>query len=167
MRNLGKYTLQAFFYALFCAAIGWFSASPSYVHMDPNLALIKLSFTHAGEHKEDCRQLTPEELAELAPNMRRPMRCSRERVPLLVELDLDDKVILRRELPPSGLSRDGISTVYQRFPVSPGEHRLTVRLRDSRREEGFDHERSETVRLSARRNLVIDFNPEAGGFVFL
>lgn len=167
MRQLTGFALQALFYIGFMAIVGYFSARPAYTHQDPALALVKISFSHAGERKEDCRRLTPEEIADLPPNMRRPMKCGRERVPLYVELLLDERIIYSAELPPSGLAGDGASSVYQRFPVPAGTHRLTARLRDTRREQGFDHERTETVTLSARRNFVIDFKADTGGFLFL
>ncbi|MBI2993174.1 MAG: hypothetical protein HYY48_03245 [Gammaproteobacteria bacterium] len=167
MRQLAAIALQVLFYIAFMAGVGYFSTRPAYTHQDPALALVKLSFSHAGERKEDCRRLSPEEIADLPPNMRRPTKCSRERVPLYVELLLDDRMLYRAELPPSGLSGDGASSVYRRFPVPPGTHRLTAKLRDTRREQGFDHERSETVTLSARQNFVIDFKADIGGFLFL
>ncbi len=167
MLNPGRIFLQIFFYAVFAAVIGYFSFYPSYRHIAPDAALIKLSFSHAGEHKEECRRLSPEEIADLPPNMRRPLACSRERVPLLIDIRLDNQVLYHEYLQPSGLSKDGESTVYRRFPVKSGEYLLTARLRDSRRKEGFDYEHSETIKLVPRQNFVIDFRLDIGGFVFL
>lgn len=158
---------QACAYAVFAALIGYFSAAPHYTHFDPSLALIKLSFSHAAQPVRECRRLTPGELAELAPNMRQPLDCPRERLALLVELELDGVVVYRALHPPTGLWSDGPSAVYRRFPVPPGRHRLTARLRDSRRTQGFDYQRSEDIELSAQQNFVIDFRPNNGGFVFL
>ena len=154
-------------YAAFAVFIGYFSFAPTYQHFDPDLALIKLSFSHAGARKVACRQRTAEELAALAPNMRRPMACSRERIDLLVELIVDEEVLYRAALRPAGLARDGASAVYRRFPIATGSHVVTVRLRDSVREQGFDHEHSGTVELTPGQNFVIDFKPALGGFVFL
>jgi hypothetical protein len=158
---------QAIAYTAFAGIVGYFSASPAYTHLDPNLGLIRLSFSHAGQPVTECRRLTQEELNRLAPNMRRPTDCPRERVPLLVELVLEDKVIYREYLTPSGLSKDGASTAYQRFPVKPGRYKLMVRLRDSRRTSGFDWERQDHIEIRARQNFVIDFRAETGGFKFL
>jgi len=158
---------QASAYAAFALFIGYFSVAPNYQHLEPGLALIKLSFSHAGAPRTPCRQRTAAELAALAPNMRRPTVCPRARVDLVVELAIDDKLTYRGDLPPAGLAHDGASTVYKRFPVPAGRHRVTVRLRDSVREEGFDHERSDAIELSPGQNFVIDFNPACGGFVFL
>jgi hypothetical protein len=147
--------------------VGYFSASPAHVHLDPNLGLIKLSFSHAGQPVTECRRLTQEELNRLPPNMRKPTDCPRERVPLLVELVLDDEVVYRDYLPPSGLAKDGASTAYQRFPVKPGRYEVIARLRDSRRPSGFDWERHQHIEIRARQNFVIDFRAETGGFKFL
>jgi hypothetical protein len=158
---------QLITYAAFAVFIGYFSYSPSYQHFNPDLALIKLSFSHAGARRVACRQRTPDELAALAPNMRRAMACSRERIDLLVELLVDDQVLYRATLRPAGLARDGASAVYRRFPIAPGSHVVTARLRDSVRDQGFDYEHSGVVDLLPRQNFVIDFKPALGGFVFL
>jgi hypothetical protein len=39
-------------------------------------------------------------------------------------------------------------------------------MRDSRRSEGFDHSKSGDILLTAAQNFVVDFRPEAQGFVF-
>ena len=158
---------QAIAYALFAVVIGYFATQPAYTYLDPGKAQIKLSFGHAGEHITECRQLTQEELNKLAPNMRRPMDCPRERRPLLVELELDGEILYRDELPPSGLASDGASTAYRKFAVPAGLYRLVARLRDSRREDGFDYEKAAEIMLSPQQNFVIDFRPELGGFLFL
>lgn len=157
---------QGIAYLLFALLIGYFSAAPVYVHVDPDKAVIKLSFSHAGARKEECRRLNPEEIARLAPNMRRPFDCPRERVPLLVELVMDGRVLYRASLPPSGLAGDGAASVYQRFTVESGGHKLIARLRDSRRTEGFDYEGRAEAQLDPGQNFVIDFRAETGGFVF-
>jgi hypothetical protein len=156
---------QAVLYALFAAAIGVFSTYPRYRHLPEDEALLKLSFSHPGQLKAECRKRTPEELAKLPPNMRNPMDCSRERSPVTVELALDGGVIAKRVVPPAGLSKDGPSTVYARFPVPAGEHRLTVKLNDSVREPDFNFTRDEQVRLVPGQIVVVDFNPEKGGIV--
>jgi len=130
LKKILQYLGQALFYGLFVAFIGYFSVAPAYVHFPSDQALIKVSFSHAGQPLEECRVRTAEELEKLPPNMRVPMQCGRERSPVVFELELDGKPIYRAELPPRGLSRDGASTVYQRFPVPAGQHRFRARLKD-------------------------------------
>jgi hypothetical protein len=154
---------QALLYGLFALIIGYFSSSPPYRHLPADQALIKLSFSHEGKLVSACRRRSPEELAKLAPNMRAPMDCPRERSPVTVEIDLDGRPAYRHVAIPSGLSKDGASTVYHRFPVQAGEHRLAIRLKDDARATVFNYRREEVVRLKPGKVLVIDFSQEKGG----
>lgn len=149
---------QALLYALFALVIGVFSGWPPYGHLGSDQALVKLSFSHTGKPVAECRTQTAEELAKLPPNMRAPVRCPRERSPIVVELDIDGRPALRRSARPSGLSRDGASSVYHRIVVGAGAHRVAVRLNDDARRPGFTHEREASVTLAPGRILVIDFD---------
>jgi hypothetical protein len=159
------YPLQAVFYLAFIAVVGYFATSPAYVHLPPGEALVKLSFQHAGQRKEACRERTPEELAKLAPNMRAAQVCARERAPVAVEIEMDGKMLFSVVAPPSGLSKDGASTVYRRVPVTAGSHRFVARMKDTA-DGGFGIVAERTVDLRPGRILVIDFDPKEGGWVF-
>jgi hypothetical protein len=150
---------QAVLYGLFALVIGVFSAWPAYHPLAADHALVKLSFSHTGKPVSDCRPQSAEELAKLPPNMRAPVRCPRERSPIVVELDVDGRPALRHVAQPSGLSKDGAASVYHRLALPAGTHRLTVRLRDDARSTGFDHVREATVTLTPAEILVIDFDP--------
>ena len=167
MRNPMQYLGQAVAYVLFAVVVGYFSASPVYRYLDPDKALIKLNFSHAGQHKQECRRYTQEELDQLPPNMRRPMDCTRERVPLLVELEINGELQLKQSVPPSGIASDGAATVYEKFQVPSGTHTGSGRMRDSRREQGYDYATEKVVNVESGQVLVIDFEPETGGFKFL
>ncbi len=165
--SAGQIAGQVVAYAAFMAMLGYFATMPAYTYVDPGAAVVTLSFRHAGAAVRECRRLTPEEIAALAPNMRRPTDCPRARVPLLVELRLDDETLYRASLAPSGLASDGASSAYERFVVAPGRYRLSASLRDSRREQGFDHEMTEVIELRAGQHLVVDFRADTGGFRLL
>ena len=154
---------QALLYGFFALVIGVFSNWPRYRQLPDDQALIKFSFTHQGKPVSDCRKATVEELAKLPPNMRAPQVCPRERSPIEVELDLDGVPVLHHVAAPSGLSRDGASTYYQRIAVAAGTHHLKVRLKDDVRSAGFDFTREETVSIKPAQILVIDFDPSKGG----
>lgn len=151
--------------ALF-AAVAVFADWPRYQQIPSESAVIKLSFTHGSNRKADCRVRTAEELAKLPPNMRKPLDCPRTRGAVYVELDLDGQTIYRASLPPSGISGDGPARVYQQFVVPAGRHAVAVRMRDTQRIEGFDFSKIGDVVLAPEQNFVIDFRPEAEGFVF-
>ena len=158
---------QILAYAAVAVLFGLFSDWPRFTAFPPDQAQILLSFAHGAARKGECRRLSAEEIAELPANMRRSELCPRERLPVVVELLLDDEPLIRESLPPSGLAGDGPSQIHRQFAVPPGSHRLTVRLRDSARAQGFDYERSETVVLRERQNFVIDFRADTGGFLFM
>jgi hypothetical protein len=156
---------QIVLYALFAATIGFFSSHPRYRHLAHDQALLKLSFSHPGQLVSECRRRTQEELAALPPNMRNPLDCPRERSPVTVQLTLDGSILAQREIPPAGLSRDGASTIYARFPVPAGRHHLSVQLDDNLRAPGFDYTRDEDLDLRPGQIVVVDFNSEKGGIV--
>ncbi|RME35169.1 MAG: hypothetical protein D6786_02700 [Gammaproteobacteria bacterium] len=159
--------LQVLAYGLFALMLGYFSNRPVYSRLDPGQALITLSFNHAGQRLEECRRYTQEELNRLAPNMRRPMSCSRERVPVHIEILLDDRLVLSKDFPPTGLAGDAASVIYYKVTVPAGRHHLRLRMRDNREGKGFDWEREARVELDEAENFVIDFREEQGGFIFL
>jgi hypothetical protein len=151
--------------ALF-AAVATISSWPTYRTLPPDHAVIMLSFVHGADRQAECRRLTPAEIAKLPPNMRKTQDCPRGRRPLYVELDLGSQNAFRASLAPTGIAGDGPSKVYQRFVVKAGEHDVAVRMRESARAQGFDHERKARVALAADQMLVIDFRAESGEFVF-
>lgn len=157
---------QGLLYGLFASFIGVFSHWPAYQALPPGQAVVKVSFIHHGERVEPCRPFTPAELAKLAPNMRTPLKCGRERAPVAIELDVDGVTVYREVAQPSGLSRDGASSVYHRLAVPAGPHRLVVRLQD-RPGAGFGYTREATLQLRPAQVLVIDFDAQQGGITFL
>ena len=156
---------QACLYALFAAAVGWFSSRPTYQHLAPDQALLKLSFSHPGQLRAECRERSAAELARLPPNMRQTLDCPRERSPVTVEIALDGQVLARRVAQPAGLSHDGPSTLYARFLVPAGERHLAVHVNDSVRVSGFNHVREQTVQFVPGRIVVVDFDPAKGGIL--
>lgn len=150
---------QGLLYGFFALLIGVFSAWPAYRVLGDNDALLKLSFSHAGKPIAECRKRSPQELAKLPPNMRAPMDCPRERSPVVVELDIDGAPALRVVAPPSGLRRDGSSSVYRRLTLPAGSHRIAVRLKDDVRAPGFTHQLETTLTLAPAQIVVIDFDP--------
>lgn len=157
---------QAFLYAVFAAFVGFLSVAPTYQYADPNLAVIKLSLSHAADRVEECIKLTPQQINERAMKGEPINECERARLPLAVELDVDGTTILSMAAFPSGLWNDGPASVYERLAVDAGAHTITARLRDSERKTGWDYEYSEQVNLAPGRYFTITFRAENGGFKF-
>jgi hypothetical protein len=161
-----RFVAQLVLYVPLMAILAYFSTEPRFSVVAPDEALVRVSFIHATQRRQACRERTPEELAKLAPNMRAALDCPRERSPMLVEVELDGKLVLRREVQPSGLRRDGNAVVYERMALPAGRHRIVARLRD-RAEGDFNFMKDETVELAGEQTLIIDFNAAKGGFAFL
>ena len=160
------YAAQAAFYAAFAAAIGVFASWPRHGGLPDSSAQIKLSFSHSGARAEECHRLTAEELAKLPTSERRPIDCSRRRLPVTVQLSIDGKSLYQATLEPGGFSADGPVKVYEKFAVAAGKHLVEARLRDGKRSEGFDYESRFEAELAPLQNLAIDFKAEQGGFLF-
>ncbi len=167
MPSMGQLLGQAAAYGLFMLWVGYFSVFPKYQHLATGQAMIKLAFSHAGQHQQECVKLSAEELAKLPTNRRMTTGCKRERMPIVLDLMLDGHQVFSGVQQPAGLWKDGPSHVYRRFPVPAGSHTLSARLRDSRRDDGgFDYQADRQVELRPGQNFVVGFRPEAGGFTF-
>ena len=161
-----QYAGQVVFFALVAAITGYFASHPVYRQVPEGLAQIKLSFAHGGARKVDCRRLTSQENAALPARERRPNTCARERIALRIQLTVDSEIVYDEELQPTGLSSDGPARTYRKFLVPAGPHRLVARLRDSKRDDGFDYEATHQVTLLPWQNLAVDFKADTGGFSF-
>ncbi len=166
MADVVRYVGQAVFFASLAAGIGFLASRPTLEYFPSDSAQLKLSFAHGSQRVAECRRLSVAEIAKLPPRERRPNTCARERVPIRVQILVDDLPIYDEVLQPTGLANDGPARVYRKFRVPPGRHEITARLRDSARLDGFDHEQRITVELAALQNLAIDFRSDHGAFSF-
>lgn len=153
-------------YLVLVALVGFFATQPAYTYLASDHALLKLSFSHAGQPLKPCRRMSHEEMMNTPFSERRATDCERGRWPVYVELDLDGRTIYRGHHDPAGLWNDGPSSVYARFEVPAGPHRIVARLRDDGREQGFTHEGSHEVDLRPGQNFVVEFRSAEGGFNF-
>ena len=155
---------QVILYGAFAAFIGYFATSPKYRQIPDDVALVKLSISHLGGR--ECRKRTPEELQKLPPNMRAPMDCPRERSDINLEVDIDGQPAFRAVMHPTGVYKDGVSTVYKRFELKAGTHQVAVRMNDNLVKPGFNFIKEEQVMHKPGQVMVIDFNPDKGGLFF-
>ena len=166
MVRLLQFAGQGIFFAAVAVLIGYFASYPVYEQFPEGQAQLKLSFAHGAQRVKACHRLTPQEIAKLPPNERRPNTCERKRVAVHVQLDVDGKRLLDARLEPIGLAGDGPARIYKKFAVDAGSHIVIARLRDSRKADGFDYETRREVFLAAGQNMAIDFKADAGGFIF-
>ena len=157
-----RYLLQAINYSVFMALIWYFASSPSIRIIAEDEAVITIAFSHAGQLREPCRRLTQEELDKLPPNMRKLDDCPRERSPVILEARLDDETFYRVTLEPTGLFGDGGVDVFQRVKISAGEHLLSLKMNDSVRIDGFNHELEQLVIVDSAQILLVGFDSDRG-----
>lgn len=156
---------QLLLYVPLMVLVGYFSTSPRYHVTEPDEALVRVSFSHAAQRLQECRQRTDEELAKLSPNMRLREVCPRERAPTHFQLLVDGQVMVDRVIAPSGVNQDGPATLYARLPVAAGRHSLVARLNDTPGTD-FNHTAEATVDLKSGDMVVVDFQASKGGFIF-
>ena len=157
-----RYLLQAFNYAVFMALIWYFASSPSVTLIGDDESMITVAFSHAGATRHECRRLSQEELMKLPPNMRKPEDCPRERSPIIIEALLDGEKVFSKTMQPPGIFSDGGVNVYYSSRVPAGKHSLEIKMDDSVREEGFNHELTKDIEIDPRQILLIEFEPLKG-----
>ncbi len=151
--------------ALF-AGVAAFADWPTYRTIPSGTGVVLMTFTHGADRKAFCRKRSPEELAKLPPNMRKPEECPRARPPIYVELDIDGRTVFSESLNPTGIAGDAPSRVYERFVLPAGEYEIAARMRDTPRMDGFDYSHRERVRLAAGQLFMVDFDPAKNAFLF-
>ncbi len=156
---------QGLFYALFALPIYLWSADPAYRLTNDGEAQIKLSLSKPGDHKTLCVKMSREELRKLPPQKRGKQKCGRERWPVYIEFYMDGELLYAKSIKPSGVASDGPSLFYQKFQVPAGTHKISVRMRETGREEGFDSQIEETVNLKATQVLAVDYHTEESRFI--
>ncbi|HXV36615.1 MAG TPA: hydrogenase iron-sulfur subunit [Myxococcota bacterium] len=117
-----------------------------------------VSLKHPGLASENCRDLTPEELAATPVHMRKPRVCERERLPVRLRVSIDGAFALERSVEPSGIWKDGNSVALERIAVAPGERRVRVEIGESADpdEWHFADERAVAFSEESRRVVVFD-----------
>jgi coenzyme F420-reducing hydrogenase delta subunit/Pyruvate/2-oxoacid:ferredoxin oxidoreductase delta subunit len=117
-----------------------------------------VSLKHPGLASENCRDLTPEELASTPIHMRKERVCERTRPSVRVRVVIDGATALETSVAPSGIWKDGNSVSVERIPVAPGAHRVSVAIGESTDPEewSFDEERTITFTDEARQVVVFD-----------
>jgi hypothetical protein len=157
-----RYLLQAFNYTIFMALIWYFATSPSVRVIEDDEAMITVAFAHAGETREACRKLSQEELLKLPPNMRKLDDCPRERSPIIIEATLDGKIIYSKTYLPPGIFNDGSINLYYNSKVPAGKHRFEIKMDDSVRKQGFNHQLTQDINIKPAHILLVEFEPLTG-----
>ncbi len=152
----------------------FFSTTPSYTYHEEDEAMLVVSFKKTTEKVTLCDEAELKKFKETAKGRRKHMRknrgkCgSRERVPMEMVVNIDSEEKLRKLVDPSGLRSDGVVYIYERFYLTPGEHRLVVSTRDYREDEETEIQTfDQTVSIGPQRIVVIEFDPQKNDYVVI
>ena len=156
--------LQAVNYTVFMAMVWYFSFSPPYRQLAEDKAVVTLAFGHAAKRVAECTVLSQEELNKLAPNMRKPMDCPRQRSPVTVELRVNGELEVQDTFQAPGLYQDQSIDVYRNIKVQHGEHRLSVWMNDDVNVDGPTYQFEQTVKLQPAQRVVVSFDAGKNGF---
>ncbi len=107
------------------AAVGALSQLP-YTAERATHAVIRLAWRARGERVEECRRLTPEELARIPAHMRREEECVGRLLPYRLQVTLDGSRAVDQLVQAAGARHDRPLFVFRELPVSPGQHALAV-----------------------------------------
>jgi len=157
-----RYSLQAVNYTIFMALIWYFSTAPAVRVIEDDEAVITVAFSHAGETREECRKLSQEELLKLPPNMRKLDDCPRERSPIIIEAMLDGETIFSKTMLPPGIFKDGGVNIYFSSKVPAGNHHFKIKMDDSVRKEGFNHQFEQDINIDPQQILLVEYEPLTG-----
>jgi ferredoxin len=103
---------------------------------DADHAVLRLGWRLAGQVKEECRDLTPEELAKRPAHMRTPRECRREVLTYDLRAEVDGRVVVDKRVASPGLRADRPLTVEEDLPIAPGEHALKITFAPAARDTG-------------------------------
>lgn len=131
-----------------------FADGPSFNPLPAEHGRLTLAIAHLSERVEPCRQLSGQERMELPPTRRVTEVCKRARVPVRVELVVNDRTLLARPFEPGGLHGDGRIYRVESWSLPTGHYRAELAL-TGRSEEAGRHEVFEFF-LSSGANAVID-----------
>lgn len=157
MSDLARYLGQAVLYALFFVPVVYFSSEPVYQHLAADKAEIKLAIRHAGAVIGECTALGANQGGQRPSHVEAPKLCPRERSPLRLELILDGEPLYSATIAPAGLHNDGVSSMYHRFSVPAGEHRLQLNMNDDVATDDFTWHLDQNINLAPAQVLAITF----------
>ena len=160
LKRLTAFSAIPLFFILF------FSIRPIYPFYSKGDSLIKLAIKYSSRFKAECRELTEKETEGKLRHMRKTespfsnmrMDCAGERLPISIEISLDNKNISTKTYYPSGMKNDGPTFVYDEIHAAPGMHKLIVKIKDSKEVNPLDYKFEKEVEIKSGEVAVIDLS---------
>ena len=135
----------------------------SHVHYQPPLAEgseLLISFRHPG--LAECRPPTPEELAERPPHMQPDKICSRERLPVRLQVSVDGVVRVEQSYAPGGVFSDGNSGAVESLRLPEGSHHVAVAIGETSDANDWKFSEARTLEFDSKSRRVVLFDRVEG-----
>jgi hypothetical protein len=146
---------------LTAAVVGWVS-DLDYTAPRVSGSQLVVTFKHPGQVSEDCRELSEAEKAARPVHMRQDTVCERARADVRLLVSLDGETVLSQSYQPAGLWSDLNSLAVEEIPVAPGEHRVGIKIGDSRDPDAWAFSAQRTLEFSEDKREVVAFDRLAG-----
>ncbi|HLF01371.1 MAG TPA: hydrogenase iron-sulfur subunit, partial [Anaerolineales bacterium] len=130
-----------------------------YQPFTPNESLLQIGMQNNSESRQNTRQLTGPELAQLSHDEQvKYLEAQRAegRFPTRLKLEIDGQVVLDTEYEAAGLRREGSSFAFGKLYVSPGAHAVKLSMDDSGGELIPVFDQVVTFGPGAIRTLIFD-----------
>jgi ferredoxin/coenzyme F420-reducing hydrogenase delta subunit len=134
----------------------------SYAAPSPEGAELVVTFKHPGRSSEECRELTPEEIAARPVHMRQQQVCDRRRSHVRLRVSLDGEPVFTESYPPGGVWGDGNSVAVETLEVPPGTHRVLVEIGDGPDPDEWNWSEERTLEFAEHGRRVASFDRLAG-----
>ena len=157
MDKIPRYLGQAILYALFFVPLVYFTQAPTHQHLGPDTAILKIAVRHAGKIVGECTAVSAAQYANQAATVQRAEICPRNRSPLQLELLIDGDTLYSATVPASGLHDDGVSSMYRRFKLPAGPHRVQLLMNDDVSAEGYTWQLDQDIELQPAQVMVASF----------
>ncbi len=161
-RPRAVHALSATILLIACAAILGLGSDFGYTAPGIDGSEFVVSLKHPGLASENCRDLTPEELASTPVHMRKEHICERTRPPVRLRVAIDGATALETSIAPSGIWEDGNSVAVERIPVAPGEHRVSVAIGETHDPDEWSFGDEQTLNFTDEARRVVVFDRVAG-----
>lgn len=149
----------------------------SYSFYSPQNSAVKVAFKHTGKRIADCGEADLfrsegeryrkelKDTRQVKMNIEKLANCPRERHPVVLELYMDGKEMLKKAYPPTGIKSDMASYIYDEFVIEPGVHKFEARLYDKGAKDAPDYTIEQVVTVAPKEVKVIRVDDKLNKFV--
>lgn len=123
--NLVRWSLRVVVAAVLTVALVGLSRLPWAPGVEGD-AVLRLAWRFRSTLVDECRRVSPAELAKLPVHMRREVSCERRLTPYAVLVTIDGAVTLDDTVHARGARADRPLSLFQELPLAPGRHALRV-----------------------------------------